>query len=123
MNTLDYLDKLSESSRKRDELRRDLEEYLLTNQQNLPQELIAAWGGFERLELEARATETKATKRIEPELQKAQSVISNFPKLEIASRISMVSLFSLFIGLTIFLIFYACEPQFLNQKERKVAQE
>ena len=71
MNTIDYLDKLKESSQKRDEVRRGLEEYLLTNQQNWPQELITAWGGLERLELEARTMEVEAINGIEPELPKS----------------------------------------------------
>ncbi len=123
MNTTNQLEKLKESSQKRDEVRRVWGEYLLTNQQNLPQELITAWGGFERLELEARTIETEAIKAIEPELEKAHSVIIKFTKFDMVHRVFEVLLFSGMLGLTIFLIFYACEPQFMIQKERKVAQK
>ena len=46
--------KLNESSQKRDEFRSNWDEHISIHQDSLPQEIINAWGGFERLELEAR---------------------------------------------------------------------
>ena len=46
--------KLNESSQERDEFSWNLDEPLLIHQDSVLQEIINAWGGFERLELEAR---------------------------------------------------------------------
>lgn len=117
-----HIDKLQESFQKRDEAKVQLSEYFLIHQQDLPQELINAWGGFERLELEGRTIETEAIEGIEPELQKAQSVISKF---KMANRVVEVLLFLGMLGCTIFIISLVCTPRSMSMliRERKIAQK
>ena len=57
--------KLKEASEKRNEAWTELNKYVNLQQHNLPQEIIDAWGGLERLELEARTIEAEAINGIE----------------------------------------------------------
>lgn len=75
MNTTnENIAKLHESFKKRDEAKVYLSEYFLANQDSLPQELVTAWVGFERLEKEAKTIETEVLTRIEREIDEWQKI-------------------------------------------------
>lgn len=104
MNTAtNNIDKLKESSQKRGEARRDLSEYFSTHQHDLSQELINAWGGFERLELEARTIETEAISGIEEKIEKARFV----KKFNLVTGVISVGAFLLMIGLAYYPDFFS----------------
>lgn len=60
--------KLQQLSKERNEIKAELSDFFWLQQDTLPQELVNAWGGFERLEKEAQMVEAKALKEIEGEI-------------------------------------------------------
>ncbi len=95
--------KLNEASQRRGEFSRNLDEYISVHQDNLPQELVAAWGEFEVSEKEAKTMETKAIKGIKGEIRNVRLV----KKFDAVMRVMLIGLFILSIGQTFYITFSA----------------
>ena len=95
--------KLEQTSQERDKAWAGLNKYFLGNQDNLPQELVAAWGEFEVSEKEAKTMETKAIKGIKGEIRNVRLV----KKFDAVMRVMLIGLFILSIGQTFYITFSA----------------
>ncbi len=95
--------KLNEASQRRGEFSRNLDEYISVHQDSLPQEVIAAWEGFEVSEKEAKTMETKAIKGIKREIRNVRLI----EKLDAVTRFMIIGLFIFSIGHTFYITFSA----------------
>ena len=94
--------KLNESFQKRGEAWIELSRCLSVHEQNLPQELITAWGGFELFQREAKTIEAQAINGIEGKIKKARF----FKKFDVVTENLSFAQFLLFAGFGLYIIFF-----------------